>query len=301
MLWLTRNTRTAIGQPTLIRRYIWWVLLRKSGYLGREARMVTGIRWGGFASFGEYLWQKDAPEPALREYARRVLTRGSTVVDIGANLGSFSLFVCSAGFECREVYAFEPVPKTFKKLQENLAQNRFRAHVQRLAFGAVESPEVAIAYNSDSPSTASVVGAGPCVGESTVTARFTTIDRFFETSGLRQVDLLKLDVEGYELEVIRGGERTFRDGWIRAICLEVCPANLRRFGHGAGELYDGLLARGFRFLLYDARSGGSLREMSREAFCAVELDDVLCIRQPASDAIHTLELTGTPHGRAGRA
>jgi FkbM family methyltransferase len=249
--------------------------------------MATGIRWGGFASFGEFLWQKDAPGPALREYAKHVLRKGSTVVDIGANLGAFSLYVCSTGLKCHNVYAFEPVPETFGRLQENLGRNGFCAHVGRLAFGAAESHETTIAYYPGSPSTASVASARSRVDKGLVTARMTTVDRFVEESGLGSVDLLKLDVEGYELEVIRGSELSLRDGRIRAICLEVCPANLRRYYHIPGELYDSLLAHGFGFLSYDAQSRGSLREMSREAFCNVQLDDVLCIRRSEEAALQT--------------
>jgi FkbM family methyltransferase len=297
MSWLGRNTRTVLQRPLLALHYARWLALKYLGFRGRESRMATGVRWGGFASFGDYLSQKDAPGYAIREYVRVVLRSDSVLLDIGANLGSFSIYVCSCGLERPRVFAFEPVPETFNRLRANVGRYGFPVRTERLALGPAEADCVAMEMSPDSPATAAISGATPPAGMVSVAAPMTTLDHFLREQKISHVDLAKLDIEGFEVEVIRGGEQALRNGQIRAMTVEVCPANLRQFGHTAGELYDSLLAYGFTSFLLAPRFGGSLREVSREEFCTVELDDVLCIHQSSLDAN---KASHGPNGAQGR-
>jgi FkbM family methyltransferase len=275
-----------MGQPTLIPRYLWWVLLRKSGYFGREARMVTGIRWGGFASFGDYLSQRDAPGPAIREYVRLALGNEAVVLDVGANLGSFSLYVCSCGIRCRSVVAFEPVLDTFKKLQANVGRHGFPVRTERLALGAAESDRVIMDVYADSPATAAVSRVSATPGVTRVTTTMTTLDRFVEDQDISSIDLAKLDVEGSELEVIRGAEGTIREGRLKAVCLEVCPSNLVRFGCSSKQLYQALHDLGYWIFQFDERQGRLSGPISLDPFCALVLADVLCVHGSARHLVN---------------
>jgi len=243
--------------------------------------MVTGIRWGGFASFGHYLPQKDAPGLAIEEYVRTVLPKDAVVLDIGANLGSFSLYVCSCGISCREVVAFEPVLETFKKLQANVGRYGFPVRTERLALGAAESDRVIMDVYADSPATAAVSRVPAMAGVTKVTTKMTTLDRFVEEHDISSVDLAKLDVEGSELEVIRGAEGTIREGRLKAVCLEVCPSNLVRFGCSSKRLYQTLHDLGYWIFLFDERQGRLSGPISLDPFCALILADVLCVHSSA--------------------
>ena len=276
MSWLVRNARTAFAQPRMFPSYLRWLLLKNLGMAGREARMVTGVRWGGFAGFGDYLSQRSAPSPAIQAFVRHVMRDGVVVFDVGANLGSFSLYVASCGLGSAGLFAFEPIPKTFEGLRANLQRCGVPARCERLALGEAVHSEADFVVPRGGPAIAAVRTVKDDPDEAIATARMTTIDQLVSENNVPFVDLLKLDVEGYEISVLLGAETTIREGRLRAICLEVCPGNLKRFGRSAEELYQAVSDLGFRVWLWDERKD-TLRECpSQDAFCGLVLADVLC-------------------------
>jgi FkbM family methyltransferase len=288
MSWLGRNARTALAQPRVLPSYLQWLLSKNLGLAGREARMVTGLRWGGFASFGDYLSQRSAPSPAIKAFVQHVMQDGVVVFDVGANLGSFSLYVSSCGLGRAELFAFEPIPETFEGLEANLKRCGVPAHCYRLALGGEVCAEVGFVVPAGGPATAAVRARGADRGGSVAMARMTTIDRFMNENGVPCVDLLKLDVEGYEINVLLGAEATIRGGRLGAMCLEVCPDNLQRFGRSSQELYQAIGDLGFQVWLWDERVGHLRACPSQQVFCNLVLADVLCL--------HGARWSSTPYG-----
>ena len=112
-------------------------------------------------------------------------------MDVGANVGAYSLRAASIGMK---VYAFEPNPENVKVLKRNTEINRLSIELLECALGSSEgnaklSPNGAL-------SRVSADGAVP--------VQVRTLDSF----DLPTVDLLKVDVEGYELEVLKGAAET---------------------------------------------------------------------------------------------
>lgn len=123
---------------------------------------------------------------------------GSTVVDIGANIGAFSVLARSmVGFKGR-VIAIEPVAETFGRLLHNMMLNRFdNVECRRAAVDGVEGTlslkitqksANATAYKINDISDNVAVETAPCI----------TLDRIMDESRIKQIDLLKIDCEGSE-------------------------------------------------------------------------------------------------------
>jgi len=170
-------------------------------------------------------------------HARRFVRPGSVIFDVGANFGYYALML-AAGLrgEC-EVHAFEPSPATYRRLVRHVALNRMdcvRPH--RLALS--DAPGTASMHPRNGNSGASYLEAG---GQEVTVS---TLDAFVETNGIERLDFLKLDVEGLEERVLRGGERVL--GELRpTILLEIQPTTLRRAGSSAQQLVDHLGSRGY--------------------------------------------------------
>ncbi|MCX6113062.1 MAG: FkbM family methyltransferase [Proteobacteria bacterium] len=137
-----------------------------------------------------------------------------TVLDVGANVGQFA--VASAKiFPHVQIYSFEPLPECYKKLQKN-AVDSGNIKVYPLALGDCEN-ELNFHVNSYNLSSSilplgkSHLEAFPKVKETdTILVKVTTLDRVFTDIELHSPVLLKLDVQGYEANVIRGGVDTLR-------------------------------------------------------------------------------------------
>ena len=176
-------------------------------------------------------------------HARRMVGPGSVIFDIGANFGYYALMLAAGLRQACEVHAFEPTEATFQRLSRHIALNEMECiHAHRLAL-------------SDAPGTASMHGrehnSGAAfleLGEGEV--RVSTLDEFVAERGLRRLDFMKIDVEGFEERVLRGGERVLRE--LRPhILFEVQPITLERAGSSVDRVATLLTSHGYRLLQAD--------------------------------------------------
>ena len=146
-------------------------------------------------------------EPEETTLLRSVTPSGGTFIDVGANIGYFSLLASRWVGPNGLVFALEPVTSTYSRLRRNIALNH-AANVQALQLGASsrESTSAAIALESDAGHS-HLVRDGAAVGRHE-TISLTTIDALVERLGIARVDVLKIDVEGADFEVVRGAATT---------------------------------------------------------------------------------------------
>jgi FkbM family methyltransferase len=145
-------------------------------------------------------------EPEVVALIQSTLQGGETVMDIGANIGYFTLLMAHRVGAAGRVIAFEPVPSVYAVLCENLRLNACsQAQAECKAVADVEGTG---AMQSDLNNPLSFVGQLSDVGELAVP--LVSIDRYVETAGLQKLDLVKIDVEGAEDRVIRGMTKTLK-------------------------------------------------------------------------------------------
>jgi len=135
----------------------------------------------------------------------RLLARGDTFVDCGANIGLFTVFGADLVGPNGCVIAVEPVAPTFTRLQENVELSRVTDRVRLLHHAlAAESDEVVGLAGDEHNGMRVTDGTGSIDFQSTTI----TLDRVLED--VPDVAGLKIDVEGYEIQVLRGAETTIR-------------------------------------------------------------------------------------------
>jgi FkbM family methyltransferase len=170
----------------------------------------------------------------------RLLPRVDVVLDIGANDGSTALSFASAFADAR-VYAFEPIPSTFATLAREVAGHS-RIACFNVALGAGES-ELTIRLKAKSGHNSLLDVAEPGPGAVTVTV--TTGDSWASAQGIEHVDVLKIDTEGYELEVLRGFERLLQAGRVACVLAECELERVTKEPHASFfDLYEHLTERG---------------------------------------------------------
>lgn len=150
-------------------------------------------------------------EPAERELVRRALRPGDVFADVGAHVGLFSILAAKRVGSQGKVYAFEPSSGTFDALRVNVRRNGVDGIVvpRRIALSdsdGEESIQIGDARYSAWTSFGRVP-PGEAVGSERVETR--TIDSLVRASLIERPFLLKVDVEGWELHVLRGGAETF--------------------------------------------------------------------------------------------
>lgn len=128
---------------------------------------------------------------------RPLVAPGMTVVDVGANLGFFSLMVAPLLRPGGRIVALEPSRRTFRKLSATIARNGLGDGVTAINAGAAAEPGSATLHQvSASSGNATILADG--AGEEIALTRLDDL-------GVDSVGLLKIDTEGYESEVLKGG------------------------------------------------------------------------------------------------
>ena len=190
-------------------------------------------------------------ENSTAKVIKKLVRPGAAVFDIGANIGAHTLPLARLVGPNGKVYAFEPTAYAFGKLKRNLAQNpdltpRVLAEQVRLTSPrAGDSPEIYSSWR--------LVGQEPRhqkhfgIPKSTEGSRSMTLDDYWETAGSPKVEFIKLDVDGFEVEVIQGSQRMLKQ--CRApICMELSPYVLEERGSSFAELFNVLGECGYQLV-----------------------------------------------------
>ncbi|MFL6590923.1 MAG: FkbM family methyltransferase [Chthoniobacterales bacterium] len=185
-------------------------------------------------------------EPVNTCLFKRILRPGSTAVDVGANIGYFTLLAASLVGKFGKVIAAEAHPRNFKILSAAVERNGLK-QVQAVNIGLSDengSGEVIMADQKEYANrTASMV---PQSGLTGPTVQLRTLDNCLDDWGIDVVDLLKIDVDGFETKVVRGGARSLAGGRIKNVIMEFDESWLSASGSSVEELTDLLVAAGFR-------------------------------------------------------
>ncbi len=170
----------------------------------------------------------------------KVLRPGAVFFDIGANIGLYavpaSLQVGPAG----QTICFEAHPGLCSFLRDNVARNcPDNVTIENLAVGAAEG-HIELAFNPSNPGETRVALASE-IGDS---VPMVTLDRYCRRRHIGSIDYMKLDVEGYEANVLRGGESIIAASRDILIQTEYEPLHLSRYG-GEREMAELLSDWGF--------------------------------------------------------
>jgi len=146
-------------------------------------------------------------EPLTTELVKQFLKPGMHVVDIGGNLGYYALLEAQMVGDTGRVIAIEPVAANFAQLSKNVAANGYRnVFLENVAIGTTNGS--APMYLSKKSNWHSL---HPVPWETReVTVRVSTLDSLLARHELPSLELVRMDLEGYEIEVIRGMKSTIK-------------------------------------------------------------------------------------------
>lgn len=209
----------------------------------------------------------DAYETHELNFMTAVLRPGDVVLDIGANVGLFTLVAAKAVGPTGSVHAFEPVPGNWERLEENVQLNGFTN--VRLNRSAVRdrAGTVALSIDADMASTSgastssffTVSQLADPVRE--VTAQAETIDDYARRQLVGQaIRLVKIDVEGSEPAVLAGMSEVLKAHRVDVLMLEVSLYGLHRSGSRIFDVVEPLRLAGYE--LYRLGVGGVLSRWS---------------------------------------
>lgn len=232
------NAVRLVSTPGMAGAYSSWVSTKM---LSKESPAITSVNgtsiWG-LPSFSEYwAFYKGLPT-AEEKLIKTCLDKAgdhSIAIDIGANLGLFTVALASLGYS--DVHAFEPILDTFDKLKENVSRNDLtdRIHLNCSAIGKEAGTAKFKTFEKSPAINRMMVSQQDQVvnhrnHEQISNVRIVSLDSYCFDNDINHIDLLKIDVEGMEPLVIEGARDLLLKKKASVVLIEMCPANLNNMG-----------------------------------------------------------------------
>lgn len=180
------------------------------------------------------------------EFLKAILRAGDSVLDGGANIGSYALLFASIVGESGEVHSFEPFTPVRRRLKENVELNRFESIVTVHGEG-LSNQAGTIRFVADKDVANRVMNESDEDRDS-VTIPLATLDGKFDDTSFF---VAKIDVEGSEMDALTGGESLFENRPPPVVLIEVIDRLLRKQGSSAEEVLAWLRARGYELFEFD--------------------------------------------------
>lgn len=234
-----------------------WDIRGKVGLWPHEKWVMTDYRgfqvwvnlFDGFVSFGALHgnWENDEVDFMLSW-----LREGDAVIDAGANIGIFTIQAAAVVGKTGQVHAFEPMKNTFDMLARSVRANGFESRCQLYneGLGADEGTgSFHLSAHATNPGSSyiSTDSDGPRI-------HIRPLDSIrFE----RRIKFVKIDVEGFEPNIIRGAARTLQEH-APVILTEFFPRSLREIGDISGPAYVAMLEKlGYQMTVFSVDGRGS--------------------------------------------
>jgi len=252
---------SSIPIPTRLPFGVWWIK--------RQDNLSEPLFAGSF-------------ENAELAFVQKFLQPGMTVLDVGAHQGIYSVLTSRRVGSSGRVFAFEPSPRERRALRVNLAINFcWNVAVQALAIASQETTDDLFVVQGSQTGCNSLRPPDVLSATKPVRVRVSTLDQWALRNRISRVHFIKLDVEGAELEVLKGAATLLQNPPRPVILAEVQDVRTIPWGYCAKEILTLLSDAGYTWfrLLPD----GSLDELdlTPKAFegnfvaCPIESSDAL--------------------------
>ena len=205
----------------------------------------------GALHFGVY-------EKAETRFFQSACRDGMTFLDVGANFGYYTALAARAVGPNGRVLAVEPDPDSFGYLEQTIAANAV-GNVQAFPVAASDAPATLPLYiSTDNRGDNRLYASGEDRPQVEVTAR--PLDALLRENKIDKVDLIKIDVQGYEPKVIAGLRETITASPNLTLLTEFWPQGIDEAGEDANEFLQTLRELGLT--LHELQPDGSLAELT---------------------------------------
>lgn len=239
---------------------------------------------GGDMIFTPHLIRIGVNEPHNSRILCSLVGPGSVVVDIGANVGYFTILSAWRAWPDGRVWAFEPNPNSYRLLADNITANGFPAIVERRQLALSDSSGAAALHVFPGYEATATIRDVPDAfidltrretGREPHRIDVATVRLDDEMAGVPEVHVMKIDAEGHEPAVLRGAMGLIRRSPRLAIVMEFVPAILD--GQDARAMLSAM--RGEGFAAYRILADATLDpQPDDERLMAIPFSDLLLVR-----------------------
>jgi FkbM family methyltransferase len=196
---------------------------------------------------GKSLFVRGLIEEDETKFIKRILQPGMVFIDVGANMGYYSLIGAKMVGTTGQVHSFEPSPRMVDELKHNVNLNGFNnIHINNLALGNNKGVAQLSRYEAGKEVYGSI-SQRPFPGAQVIgydDVQVIKLDEYVKENGISQVDAIKMDVEGAELLVLKGA-RDLLKNYRPTIIFELATQHVIGFKYTCDDVLDFLTGLGY--------------------------------------------------------
>jgi FkbM family methyltransferase len=177
-----------------------------------------------------------------RETLYSLVRNGTTVIDVGTNIGETLLNFAKINRDGRNI-GFEPVPYLYEKAKANIGLNKFE-NIELISKGLSSSNETLSFSKAEENNSGGIFLTRDNGSSADRLVEVVTLDDFVAENQVDDILLIKIDVEGFEMEVLKGASQVL-DRWKPILFVEVDDEFLERQQSSAQAVFDFLVSRGY--------------------------------------------------------
>lgn len=191
-------------------------------------------------------------------FIKKFLKPGDILMDIGANIGLHSIFAGTIVGHSGHVYAFEPTPTTFKRLKENIELNNLENIVTPINQGiSSENGLLKLNYSEDGHDAWNSFTELQHIDLSnSIEVQVSSLDSIIKQYNINEsnISLIKIDVEGWEMNVLKGADDFLKNNMHTAFLIEFTDLNAISAGYCTRDIYRYMESFGYQWFSFDAKS-----------------------------------------------
>jgi len=294
---------TGIGRPPLVQkiyRFLYCHVIGKSAPLPPLLVNVQGHRMYVKAttiSFAPSRIRSGFHEKYETELFKGIVKKGMVVVDIGANIGYYTLIAAGLVGENGKVFAFEPEPESYALLVRNIEANGYKnvVPVQKAVSNKVGTTRLFLSPDGNT-SWHRIYDAHD--GWNFIEIETVTLDEFFKDKEDR-IDVIKMDVEGAEMAVLQGMSQILKRNDNLKIFTEFLPIHLEKFGSSPEGYLSQLIKHGFKLYAIDEQKE-QIRPVDVDSPTQTRVGpNLLCLKEEYEKSSLTTSFTKASKGEPG--
>ncbi|MDH5495800.1 MAG: FkbM family methyltransferase [Candidatus Bathyarchaeota archaeon] len=221
----------------IFRSYLWTSLQGHKMYVNARDKTITPT----LLNYG--VWEMHETE-----LFKRAVRKGMIVVDLGANIGWYTLIAAKLVGKKGKVYAFEPEPDNCALLRKNVQLNGYsNVIIERKAvldrYGSIR-----LFLNSDNLGDHRIYDSHD--GRKSITVEGTTLDEYFRNEH-DNIDVIKIDIQGAEMAALLGMDRVIKANENLKMFIEFGPTAISRSGFSPREFLNKLFEYGFKIYVIE--------------------------------------------------
>ncbi len=183
-------------------------------------------------------------EPNETHWFLKTVKQGDVVVDVGANVGYYTLIAGKLVGDSGKVYAFEPDPVAFGLLQRNVALNGLNNVVLEQKAVSNKAGSIRLFLSEENKGDHRIFESGE--ERRSIPIEAVALDDYFQ-GDTRKIDFVKVDTQGAEAAIIDGMEQLIRENEQITLVVEFWPHALKQFGRDSDEFLAKLESFAFHF------------------------------------------------------